>query len=35
MFFVRLKYVYMSFLEHLNDDFDDDLLYDCVRLLGC
>ena len=25
--------MYMLMLLHLNEDFDDDLLYDCIRLL--
>ena len=32
-FLMRLKDVYMSFLEHMNEDFDDDLLLDCISML--
>ena len=30
---IRLKDIYMSFLEHLNEEFDDDLLLDCINIL--
>lgn len=29
----RLKDAYIYCLLHLNEDFDDDLLYDCINLL--
>lgn len=28
-----IKDVYMYMLEHINEDFDEDLLQDCVELL--
>ena len=31
----RLKDIYMHYLEHLNDNFDDDLLSDALDLIGC
>ena len=31
---LRFKDAFMLMLLHLNEDFDDDLLYDCICLLG-
>ena len=31
---VEFKDILMHMLLHINEDFDDDLLYDCVRLLS-
>ena len=28
------KDIFMQMLLHLNEDFDDDLIYDCICLLG-
>ena len=30
-----LREQYMSFLLHLNEDFDDDLLMDALKILDC
>ena len=35
MVFIRLKDIYMSFLDHINQDFDDDLLFDVISMLPC
>ena len=32
-FLILLKDVYMSFLEQFNEDFDDDILLDCISIL--
>lgn len=32
---VVMKEIYMHLLEHLNEDFDDDLFYDALGALDC
>jgi hypothetical protein len=32
---LQMKDAYMQFLEHLSDNFDDDLLQDALDLLDC
>ena len=32
---LRFKDIYMSFLLHLNEEFDDDLLFDSIKILDC
>ena len=32
---LHMKEIYMQMLEHLWDNFDDDLLLDCINMLVC